>query len=337
MSEKFASRHRLFADVPNGVANRTSWPWMDTNESYSARYAPQSGGRALKISVVTPNYNGVQFIEEAMRSVLLQGYPELEYIIIDGGSSDGSVEIIKNYEPWLHYWVSEPDSGQAQAINKGLARCTGEIVAFLNSDDMYLPGAFDLVADLFASSPDVMWVCGACDVTNQSTGYRQRWEPRLSSRVSEFILGSPAAQPATFLNATVIRRLGLLDEEMHYSFDHEYWVRMADAEFRPTLTDAALAMFRLHPLSKTCNADAQFIPEDIEIARRYLGKLQPGERRNIIRWIARSERALVREQCRKKGQGNGIVARLQLIRSILHRPDLMSERATWGALKRPYR
>ena len=95
-----------------------------------------------RISIVTPSFNQGQFIEETIRSILLQGYPNLEYIIIDGGSTDESVEIIKKYEPWLTYWVSEKDRGQAHAINKGLERCTGEILAYINSDDYYYPGCF---------------------------------------------------------------------------------------------------------------------------------------------------------------------------------------------------
>ena len=102
-----------------------------------------------KISVVTPSYNQGKFIEETIRSVLLQGYPNLEYFVFDGGSTDSSVEIIKKYEKWLTYWVSEPDKGQANAINKGLERATGEIAAYLNSDDLYLPGALQHIAQTY--------------------------------------------------------------------------------------------------------------------------------------------------------------------------------------------
>ena len=113
-----------------------------------------------RISIVTPSYNQGQFIEETIRSVLQQGYPNLEYIIIDGGSTDNSVEIIKKYEEYLTYWVSEPDDGQYDAINKGFSRATGEIMAWLNSDDMYVPWTFKTVAEIFDKFEFVNWITG---------------------------------------------------------------------------------------------------------------------------------------------------------------------------------
>jgi glycosyltransferase involved in cell wall biosynthesis len=111
-----------------------------------------------RISIVTPSYNQGQFIEETIRSVLLQGYPNLEYIIIDGGSSDGSLDIIKKYQDHLHFWCSEPDAGQYDAINKGFRHSTGEIMAWLNSDDMYLPWAFKTVSDILTAFPNIEWL-----------------------------------------------------------------------------------------------------------------------------------------------------------------------------------
>ena len=106
-----------------------------------------------RVSIVTPSYNHGQFIEETIRSVLLQGYPNIEYIIIDGGSSDETLDIIRKYEPWLTHWVSEPDMGQSHAINKGFARCSGDVVAWLNSDDEYLPGTLGIVGHYMEKNP----------------------------------------------------------------------------------------------------------------------------------------------------------------------------------------
>jgi len=111
-----------------------------------------------KISIVTPNYNYGHFLEQTIQSVLNQNYPNLEYVIIDGGSKDNSIEVIKKYEHKLAYWVSEPDGGMYDAINKGFSHCTGDLMAWINSDDMYLPWTFDVVADIFSSLPQVQWI-----------------------------------------------------------------------------------------------------------------------------------------------------------------------------------
>jgi len=112
-----------------------------------------------RLTIVTPSFNQSEFIEETIVSVLDQDYPDLEYIIVDGGSTDRSVELIEKYERWLTYWVSEPDRGQAHAINKGFERATGQIAAYINSDDAYLPGAFATVAQTFARNPRADWLC----------------------------------------------------------------------------------------------------------------------------------------------------------------------------------
>ncbi|NVO00781.1 MAG: glycosyltransferase, partial [Geobacteraceae bacterium] len=120
-----------------------------------------------KITIVTPSYNQGRFLEKTILSVLDQGYPNLEYIVIDGGSTDESVEIIKKYADRLTYWVSEPDRGQSHAINKGFERATGEIFGWLNSDDWYHPGALQAVAEAFAANPDVGAVVGAGEMVDE--------------------------------------------------------------------------------------------------------------------------------------------------------------------------
>src|ERR1051325_5733493 len=148
------------SNVPTPPADKAGWPWTEETPVLAKRMA--DGRTWPRISVITPSYNQAQFLEQTIRSVLLQGYPNLEYIIIDGHSSDGSAEIIKRYEQHLAFWVSEPDRGQSHAINKGLTMATGQIMCWLNSDDYYLPGTLETVATALADGTGAFAVVGHC-------------------------------------------------------------------------------------------------------------------------------------------------------------------------------
>ena len=143
-------------DLPPAPEGKRGWPWTEQTEPLPDKMA--DGSDWPRISIVTPSYNQGQFIEETIRSVLLQGYPNLEYIIIDGSSDDNSVEVIKKYESWLAHWVSEPDNGQSDALNKGFHYSSGTISAYLNSDDLYFPNVFWDVADVFLKKTDIKWL-----------------------------------------------------------------------------------------------------------------------------------------------------------------------------------
>lgn len=144
-----------FPPSPDGVYG---WPWLGPSPRWPETMP--GGVPWPKISIVTPNYNYARYLEATIRSVLIQGYPNLEYIVIDGGSTDGSADIIKKYEPWLAYWHTRKDRGHADAINSGMNRSTGEIMAWLNSDDMYMPWTFRTVAEIFSSLPEAHWLVG---------------------------------------------------------------------------------------------------------------------------------------------------------------------------------
>ena len=178
------------------------------------------------VSVVTPSFNQARYLEQTLRSVLEQDYPRIEYIVIDGASKDGSVDIIRNHEGKLAYWVSEKDSGQAEAINKGLTRATGEIVAWLNSDDYYLPGAVSSAVKAFELSPDAALVYGdmlAVDENGQSTNFMKYGQLSLADLLCFQIIG----QPSVFFRRDALEKAGLLDTTFHFLLDHHLWIRIA--------------------------------------------------------------------------------------------------------------
>ena len=209
---------------PNG---KTGWPWDE--ESLSGEATSAITDNLPKITIVTPSYNQGEFLEETIRSVLLQNYPKLEYIIIDGGSTDQSVEIIKKYEPWIDFWVSEPDRGQSHAINKGFERATGEWGNWINSDDLLAKDALlKLANELKHAKPKSLFI-GHCILTDK---YRTA-EQISSSNIKTFEQlidiknywrnGQSIAQQNVLFNLESYQNVGGLNEENHYSMDFELW------------------------------------------------------------------------------------------------------------------
>jgi len=213
-----------------------------------------------RISVVTPSYNQGQFLEETIRSVLLQGYPNLEYMVIDGGSTDGSVEIIRKYKPWLAHWESERDRGQSHAINKGWARTTGDLVAWLCSDDTYLPGALALAVDAWRRQPDVVAVVGGVQpIDGESHNTGRPSIPRLPvpAPLDLSIIDHEKwflPQPSGFWSRSALDRVGLwLREDLHYTMDRELYYRLCRAG-KVVLLQDVLATYRFHEASKSVSA-----------------------------------------------------------------------------------
>lgn len=179
----------------------------------------------MKISIVTPSFNQCEFLEDTIRSVVEQRYPNLEYIVMDGGSTDGSVEIIKQYDTRITHWVSEPDAGQYAAINKGFQQSTGEIMGWINSSDAYYPWTFEIVAEIFTQFPDVEWISGV--PSNFDVGRAPRNIDVYYKNRYDFLSGNCIMQQeSTFWR----RRLwesagGKLDESVRYAADTELWFR----------------------------------------------------------------------------------------------------------------
>src|SRR5262245_16828402 len=235
-------------ELPPPPSGKTGWPW--TEESHRLPDQMPDGRPWPLTSVVTPSLNQGKFIEETIRSVLLQGYPELEYIIIDGGSTDGSVEVIKKYEPWLTYWVSEPDRGQSHAINKGWQRACGEILAWLNSDDTYNPGALRCAVEALRDNPAVGMVYSDMNYIDASSKiiYRLRSQPY---EFHKLLLDNYVTQSTAFVRREVLDAVGFLDESFNLIMDHELWLRVGRTNAVAYLPGAVLANLRIYPETKS--------------------------------------------------------------------------------------
>lgn len=203
-----------------------------------------------KITIVTPSYNQGRYLEETIRSVLGQGYPNLEYIVMDGGSNDGSIDIIRRYEHHLAYWQSQPDSGQADAIDKGFAKANGEIIGWLNSDDFLMPGCLSIVARKFALDEGAVAVSGRCICVDASGEPTNVYIPGKRSWKGMLFLGQGLAQMATFWKRQAWHAVGALNTSLRFSFDYDLFIRLRRFG-EIAIVPNYLAASRLHPLSKT--------------------------------------------------------------------------------------
>lgn len=257
------------------------WPW-----NFVAAQVPESlpSGKPLpKISIITVTFNQGSYIEETIRSVLLQGYPNLEYIVIDGGSTDQTISILKRYQSDITYWVSEPDRGQSNALNKGFARATGDILAWLNSDDCYLPGTLFRVAMAFDTYGTDM-VAGGCElrIGNNPVPFTTHHNAMPVGRVVplpvERLLnidqcwqkGEFFYQPEVFWTRNLWQRSGAhVREDLHYSMDYELWLRMASQKATIVHIPDPLTRFRIHENQKTYGDNIPFLPELKQVAEQF--------------------------------------------------------------------
>jgi len=226
------------------------------------------------LSVVVPSLNQGHFIGETLDSILNQSGAEVEVIVVDGGSTDGTLDVLRGYGSRIA-WTSERDGGQSEAINKGLRAARGEIVCYLNSDDIFEPGALAHVAGYFDRHQDVAWAFGRCriiDARGAQTrslveGYKTAWARYARGRGSLLVLNY-IPQPATFWRASAMARVGPLDESLHYAMDYDFWLRLATLG-APGFIDRYLASFRLHDGSKTLNGARKQLAEACGIAKAH--------------------------------------------------------------------
>jgi glycosyltransferase involved in cell wall biosynthesis len=222
----------------------------------------------LKFSIITPSFNQARFLERTITSVLEQPYPKFEYIIIDGGSNDSSREIIQKYQKKLAYWISEPDKGQTDAINKGFARATGDIFAWLNSDDTYMRGFLPQVASFFEKHPDAVAVYSNANFIDENDRIIGRFPAAQTDykKLKQGYVHIP--QQACFFRADLWRKVGPLDPNIFFAMDYDLWVRLSREGDLFYLPEFTWANFRLHSDAKTITADDRCWPEMVRIHRR---------------------------------------------------------------------
>ena len=239
------------SDLPSPPVDQSGWPW--TEEPTPATDSMQDGSPWPTISVVTPSYNQGAFIEETIRSVILQGYPNLEYIVIDGGSTDETVDIIKRYDSWIDHWVSGPDDGQSDAINKGFAKATGHIFAWLNSDDYYAPEALQTMAHAFSScSDEVGALVGTGHKIDQNGDIVYTPEvPELTHQAFlDWMNYGHFMQPACFFRRGAWEESGPLRTDLRYPMDVDLWLKMSK-KYRFERVDSTIAYAYRHAGAKT--------------------------------------------------------------------------------------
>lgn len=224
------------------------------------------------VTVITPSFNQGQYIRETIESVLGQDYSYIEYLVIDGGSTDSTVDVLRSFHDPRMVWISEPDHGQTDALNKGLRRAHGEYLTYLNSDDLLLPNAISTIVEAFENNPAIDILYGDCLFIDT------HGVPILTARAAPFDLSHVVTgklailQPGTVWRKRVFEKLGLFWDELHYCMDTEYWIRAGAADCQLTYLPGARSAFRLHQTSKSVSQASKFWNEWLRILDRQYGQ-----------------------------------------------------------------
>lgn len=289
------------------------------------------------LTVITPAFNAERYIAETIESVLNQDVPGLEYIVVDGGSTDGTVDVIRKYEKHLAWWVSEKDRGQAHAFNKALARAKGAFVAECDADDVYLPGGLHALLDLIRSTPGARWVAGGVLAFGTSAEPNHEWHlPKVPASVLDCItVRFQAATPGHVWSREMIQSLGGYDESLRYLFDFELFANLLLHGEHCIPLDRPVAAYRFHPTSKTVAEIDGFEPEWDLIRDRYLPKL-PAHQRVVARHriAMRKSGAQYTRAARELAGGHGAEARARFARAVAAYPPSLFGRSGLGCARR---
>ena len=295
-----------------------------------------------KISVIVPSLNQGGFIESTLRSVIDQKYPNLELIVMDGGSKDRTCEVLARLAPHLAFWESAEDRGQSHAINKGLARATGDVWCYLNSDDLLAPGSLARIGELFRD-PAVDWAGGIAVIFDEQSerGTVTPQEPKSQKEIltpwSRSVEHVFPCSNVCFMRRSVYDRLGGFDESYGYSMDMEYYTRAHFAGYRLHRIPEVLGRWRWHPASKTVTDGSayRFLEEELRIAAAFADRLAPAERNELGREIVRHRKSYLVRRALHSPTKNSRLARLRrLISEAIFHPSLVCFRPWLSAVKR---
>lgn len=300
-----------------------------------AHKQPTSPAAPPRITVITPSHNQAAFLEQTLRSVLDQNYPNLEYLVVDGGSTDGSADIIRRHAAGLAWWVSEPDRGQPHAINKGFVRATGDIVGWVNSDDFLELGSLRAIAELWSAAPNSLVAGRMWEVDEQGQRLGVRASAHLEPRSLRlhWLHEVSLAQPALWIPMSAVRAAGPIDDTYQYCFDKEWLLRLLP-HAPPRYTPRVLASFRYHAATKTSTAAPKFAAELRSIsAKAIAANGDEDERRAFEDFYAMHD--WMREVGQMRDAPGGRVARAgRMLAAAAAEPWRLGSRFTWGAVRR---
>lgn len=326
-------------NLPPAPQGRIGWPW--TEESQPLPQAMPNGQPWPRISIVTPSYNQGQFIEETIRSVLLQGYPDLEYIIIDGGSTDGALDVIRKYEKWLSYWTSEKDHGQSDALNKGFGKASGDVLAYVNSDDIYEPDIFAAVAREYAGHPsrETFWISYPVNNVNLSHSLIVYPKPHLAAL--KWWFADTVQQPGAFWSSALFRQVGGFDTALHYYFERKFFLDLVTRGYFPLLRETPVAAtFRQHDSAKTTVEAAKyhflnaFNVEDKKLYQAYFAYVPDADKAWVRERLNAKRQHILSEAVASAGAEKSARRRIAvLIQLMRFDPSVLRTRFFWGAAR----